>query len=372
MFCFVFVVVLAYAVVYFRFDESTITQRISKTKKNFATNNALSSLVNTSGINNIPSLNIISTNTSVTMANNCGKSPVRIGDVGSDVDCVLACANSSAKVMNISKRDTYIFDSVVLTSGAHCFIGTRPECNMKTTIAIMTVNSIVCRPKFPRAFGGPLGNKIVACNSSKFYDPKNVFWDGLKNKAVDPKEGLSDANELDVRFGPDNQYRFFCKFEGTDIQGNNYIEHPFERLQPMRNYCASMIHRAHTDVRTIFSDDGQNFSCDCGDFRKTNVLNVYPSDHMSPCSDKTTHLEYSVKSLKKLFLTYPCFTLFSPMSDAGKYFPCPPEQFTRQGSKTSTVTISFSNDESELIEHPGYDKFSRYGSLVDNFGKRIV
>ena len=49
---------------------------------------ATRALLNCSGINNIPTLNLVTTNPEVVKANNCGKGPVFIGATGKDLDCI--------------------------------------------------------------------------------------------------------------------------------------------------------------------------------------------------------------------------------------------------------------------------------------------
>lgn len=310
----------------------------------------LQSLLNGSGINNIPQLNIISSNVGVTTANDCGRGPIRIGANGSQSDCVRVCANSNVNMIEVKPGEQYVFDSTMLDEGVYCVVGPRPECNMRTTIALMTINSIVCRPKFPNLIGGPLGTTVVACNNQFVNDPQNYLWDFKLNKRVDPL--TVNITDEDERL-PTGKYRFRCRFRGLDDRGNRYMAHPYNRLHPMVNYCASSIYQAHPSVRTVIDRKFDRFRCDCGDYRETRVQNMIPDDNTSVCSHLTQSVKVEAKERKILELPYKCFTLFSTLTDVGKYPPCSVEQFTRKGSQMSSVKIPFSQSH-ELIEHPEY------------------
>lgn len=346
------VVFVMYMFLYYKFDKN-IEQRNESWAEKLA-DDKLQALLNGSGINNIPTLNIITTNAAVRKANACGKGPVRIGDTGTDQDCIRACANSTASVINVEPGETYIYESAVLEAGANCILGPRPQCNMKTTYALMTVNSIVCRSKYPDLVGGPLGTTVVACNNKHINDPQNYLWDYRYNKKFDPlSTEFTDANEV----LNDGTYRFRCKFNGYDVRQNKLIQHPKNRFQPFRNYCASKIYAAHPAVQTILKDDG-SFECDCGDPRETRVQNFDPNDKSSFCSNvsKADNDDYLDRRILKV--PYECFTLYSTLEDVGKLFPCPNDQFTRQGSQFSFVEVPYSTKLNAVIEHPIYRDFN--------------
>ncbi|CAI6372849.1 unnamed protein product [Macrosiphum euphorbiae] len=89
---------------------------------------------------------------------------------------------------------------------------------------MMTVNSVICRAKFPKLFGGPTGNLVVACNDTRINNPLNVLWDYRYDKVVDPfTVTLNDSDELLA----DGNFRFRCNFGGRDNMHNKYIEHPY-------------------------------------------------------------------------------------------------------------------------------------------------
>lgn len=338
-----------YLLLYYSFDKDGITKRNDDMITKLA-DGKLESLLNGSGINNIPNLNIISTNAAVSTANACGKGPVHIGSSGTDQDCIRTCANSSASVINVAEGETYIYESAILQSGANCIIGPRPECNMKTSFAMMTINSIICRSKFPDIVGGPLGTNVVACNNKQINDPQNYLWDYKYNKKFDPlTTDMLDPNEV----LNDGSFRFQCKFNGYDIRQNKYMQHPLNRFHPFRNYCASEIYAAHPNVKTIFKDDN-TFICDCGDYNETRVKHIDSNNLMSVCSNISYSDEQDIKDRRILTVPYKCFTLFSSIEDVGKYLPCPNDQFTREGSQFSYVKVPYSRDPNVVIEHPLY------------------
>lgn len=352
---------LVYALYYYRFDKN-IVATVDRMAMKLYENDAIRALSNGSGVNNIPSLNLITTNPEVVKANSCGDGPVFIGTTGKDLDCIRTCANDSARAVRVNDGETFAYESSILKPGVHCILGARPECNTKTTTVVMTVNSITCRPKYPRLIGGKLGGEIVACNNSHINDPQNVLWDYLENRRVDPwRTAIQDEDEL----MPDgDDYRYRCKFYGVDVRGNEYIEHPNDRFHPIANYCADLVYRAHPDVRTVFGDDGQSFVCDCGDPAKTRVRNLVSHDPSSQCSDVVYAVTNDVKRRKRITVPYKCVTLYSPLTDIGRHPVCPDEKLTRRGSQMAAVELEFTTDESQLIEHPLYKDFSSTNSGV--------
>lgn len=345
---------------YYKFDDTRIRADVDKLAKKLQSN-PIQALINGSGINNIPNLNITTTNPQIAKANDCGNGPVYIGSHGSDHDCVRICSNSSASVINVSDGDTFIYNSSTLQPGAHCILGERPMCNMKTTYAMMTVNSVVCRSKYPQLVGGPVGTTIIACNDRKINDPQNYLWDYATNSRFSPlTTEFQSADEL----LPDGSYRFRCKFQGVDNQNNQYIENPLNRFHPFENYCAALIYSAHPDVKTKIDLENGTFECDCGEYEQTRVRHIDLNDKTSQCSSKSIAIVKDVNDKEILHLPYKCFTLFSTIDDVGRYLPCPNDQFTVQGSKIAELQIPFSRKIDALIEHPIYKDFNADAGTV--------
>lgn len=339
-----------YLLLYFKFS-GDIKDQNEKLAKKLQDHN-IQTLLNGSGINNIPNLNLVSLNPNVVKANKCSNGPVYIGATGTDSDCVRTCANSSASVVQVEPDHVVIYDSAVLQPGANCIIGPRPMCNMNTTYAMMTINSVVCRPKFPQLVGGPLGNTMIACNNRIIDDPQNYLWDYLNNVKFSPL--TTDIENVDEML-PDGSYRFRCRFNGLDNHNNTYIESNLNRFHPMENYCAALVYSAHPDVKTVFTENG--VECDCGDFEETRVKHIDPNDKSSQCSSIAFEVKQDVRNRYLMTVPYKCFTLYSPIEDVGKYLPCPNELFTRQGNQIASVTIPYTTKIDALIEHPVYKDF---------------
>lgn len=356
VFSFILLVTIVYILFYYKFNLTEIKRDAEKWAQKLS-NGPLQSLLNGSGINNIPMLNIISPNSNVIQANQCSNAPLFMGPLTTninDVDCIMACVNDNAKVFTVTTKTVITFDTSVLKSGNYCTLGPRPECNMNTTYALMTINSITCLSKFPKLIGGKLGTEIVACNNQQIYSPNNILWDYKNNEPVDVflTTFINEDEQL-----KDGQYRFRCNFNGLDIHSNKYIQHPQNRLHPIKNYCTNLIVAAHPDVKMIIRDDGNSFTCDCGDPNVTRVKHINPNDPQSQCSTVSFEVETVEKSKQRITIPYKCFTLFSPISDVAQLPPCPDELFTDNGSKIAAVSFEFTTDPNALIEHPLYHDF---------------
>ena len=354
VFGFVTVVLLAYLLLVYRYDEKNILDDYDKLENELA-DGSLESLLNGSGINNIPKLNIISSNPEVTTANRCASGPVYIGPgIGSDTDCIRTCVNDTAHVVNVREGETVVFDKTVLQKGAHCVIGPRPECNMRTSIAMMTVNSVTCQSRFPRLVGGRLGDTVVACNDNIYNDPQNVLWDYKTNTRFDP--WTTTVLDEDERLS-DGSFRFVCHYNGEDSRGNLYQPHPYDRYHPIRNHCASLVYRAHPAVKTVWNDDSKTFTCDCGDRSETRVSHIDANDPTSVCSNIVAGYQDDGPNRRRLTIPYRCFTLFSTLDDVAESFPCPNDQFTRKGSQMASVELVVTESNDVTIEHPEFKKF---------------
>lgn len=366
--------VLLYNVLFYNLNFGKIKSDDAELQNHLATSDSFVKLLNTSGINNIPGINLITTNLNVAKAANCATSPINIGSSGTVADCVRLCANSNTNLINVSENEDIFYNSTKLQSGNNCILGERPQCDTQTTIVLMTLNSITCKPKFPNIVAGPLGTTVVACNNRIINDPQNILWDYKYNVKFDP---LSTTIQSEDELLQDNNYRFRCKFNGLDERNNKYQEHPYNRFHPVKNYCANLIFAAHPDVKTIYDIKKNSLVCDCGDITETRVSNLIPDDKSSPCSDKISSVRTVVKQKQELSLVHKCFNLFSPISDVGKYLPCSDStQFTKEGSQTETIKIPFrpNNDlDTDIaIEHPIYEKLPGSGEVRILFNKEVA
>lgn len=367
---FICFMVLLYNVLFYNISANKIKNDDALLKLHLKENDAFVNLINTSGINNIPNLNLISTNVNVAKAASCAESPINIGSVGTLDDCIRLCANSNTKILDITDHDEMYYNSTQLKRGKNCIIGERPQCDVQNTIILMTANSIVCKPKFPNIIAGPLGTTIIACNNKIINDPQNILWDYKYNVKYDP---LNSTITSEDELLSDNNFRFRCKFNGLDERNNKYQQHPYNRLHPVKNYCASLIYGAHPDVKTIYDVEKNTLICECGDVNETRVRNLIENDKSSQCSDKIVSVQTLFKEKKELSLVQKCFNLFSPITDVGKYLPCSDtKQFVKEGSQTQTIKIQFSTASADYaIEHPIYEKFPINGEIKILDGKVI-
>lgn len=312
-------------------------------------------------INNIPALKLLTTNDQLAQANNCQNEAVKLKFTQnpSDATCIKICLNDDAKLLNVTNSAEVIFNNSKLDVGDYCIVGERPNCNMNASIALITLNSVVCHPKYPNLFGGNENRELLACNNLDINDPNNVLWDYYYNEAVDPL--LVDINDEDELLS-DGSFRFRCKFNGLDIQSNKYVENPSNRFHPMRNYCTSLLFSAHPDVQIKILDD--DYMCECGDKEITRVENLIPDDKHSLCSPYT-YSKVQTSENFKYTLPYPCYNINSPVTDFTNKLPCPPAEFVNQGANIAKVDLYTTTDDgstiiSKTLNYQGVGKFNDF------------
>lgn len=289
-------------------------------------NENLANLINANTIGNLPSLNITTNNTEIQQLQACSTGPIFLGVTADEASCKKICG-SSGRLLNVYAGQEIFSNGQQLTPGAWCTVN-RPNCNFNTTYAVATVNSVACRSKYPRMFGGDTGNRVIACNNSQYFNPSNVLWDNLYNKLVNPINiRLVDTDEK----LPDGSYRFMCKF-GDDYFGNQFISHRIDRLHPMRNYCNKDIYRAHRLIQQ--NSDG---TCDCGNYQDTRVKNQIPDDPTTTC---TPCFNEKVGTISKVGID--CFTINSIYYDVYRKMPCLPSKFVSEGTFCETLEINTS------------------------------
>lgn len=345
---------VTFALLYYRFDARELG-RVKRTAAMLSENDATAALVNGSGINNIPTLKVITTNDAIRDANSCGAQPLFAGPNGTDADCVRMCSNSTAYAFSVTNQREYYFEDRKLGVGTYCKLGKRPNCNPFTTRTLMTVNSVTCRSKFPELFGGAAGNDVVACNNLQIFDPMNQLWDYKIDQRVDPVTMTQPIADIDERLS-DGSFRFRCNFRGEDSHHNAYMEHPFKRFHPMQNYCASNIRYAHPSVRTIVDVNTGKFTCDCGKVKITKVKHLVAHEPSSVCSDKSYKRTPLDTFRTSISIPYRCFNINSPITDVAKYPPCAANSFN-DNSQTNSIVLTYSKNHDMPIEHPFFENF---------------
>lgn len=356
---FIIFIIFLFITLYYKFNYNGINANYNENIIKLQ-NHKINSLLNGSGINNIPNLIINTPNNELQEANNCTTKPKHIDDsLNNTIDCKKICLNSHAELWDVNENDDIIFDNEKLLPGKYCSISQRPQCNSRTSIAIMTINSVNCHTKYPEVFGGDLGNTIIACNNAEIYHPNNILWDYKNNEPVSSFSLTLNYNFNEIM--ENGKFRYRCKF-GTDDKDNTYLEHPFHRFHPIVNKCAQYIYKAHPDVKTTFINNNTDYICDCGNEQETRVKNLIIDDKRSSCSNiQSITLDISKRPTKKKYettLVYECFNLYSPITDVGTKRPCPTDLFTKHGSTLASVKFNFTTNRRALIEHPYYDDFA--------------
>jgi len=292
-------------------------------------NAELNNLLNGNTIQNLPAINIITTNPDVNTLQSCRDGPIFMGRDGTDFSCRQLCG-TNGRLFHVNPGEEIFSNGQRLEPGMYC--GLRPpNCNLNTTYAVATGNSVACRSKFPRIFGGPEGNQIIACNNSVYDNPNNILWDNLKNQRVTQFTEMFDANE---RLS-NNNFRFTCRF-GDDQMQNRYIEHPIDRFHPQRNYCSRGLFRGHRDILQLPSGE-----CYCGNPDSTRVRNKFPGDEFSECTacfsdfDNANNIATGGND---------CFTMFSNFTEAGQRPPCLASRFNREGNFCESIKVHVQED----------------------------
>lgn len=292
-------------------------------------NENLRNLLNGNGIQNLPAINIITTNPDVNRLQSCRDGPIYMGRDATDFSCKQMCGTNGS-TFYVGERDEIFSNGQRLRPGMYCGL-VPPNCNLNTTYAVATANSVACRSKFPRMFGGPEGNQIIGCNNSNYNNPANRLWDYLHNQRVTQFDEIFDTDER----LPSGQFRFMCKFDDDEF-GNAFIPHPIDRLHPQRNYCTQNIFRGSRSI--IQNPDG---TCDCGNYQNTRVRNKFPSDPFSECTSCFTMYhqvdKYAEGGSK-------CFTNFSRFGSIATEVPCLPSKFPMEGNFCESVNVKVTED----------------------------
>lgn len=292
-------------------------------------NEKLRNLLNGNGIQNLPAINIITTNPDINRLQSCRDGPIYMGRDGTEFSCRQMCGTNGT-TFYVSERDEIFSNGQKLRPGMYCGL-VPPNCNLNTTYAVATANSVACRSKFPRMFGGPEGNQIIGCNNSLYSNPGNVLWDYLFNRRLTQFDELFDTDEL----LPNGEYRFRCKFDDDEF-GNRFIPHPIDRLHPQRNYCTQGILRGSRIIQQM--PDG---TCNCGNYQDTRVRNKLPNDPFSECTSCFTMYHQQDKYAEG---GSGCFTNFSSFGSIATQIPCLPSKFRNDGNFCESINVSITED----------------------------
>jgi hypothetical protein len=350
----VVIFVILVCMVSMRFDLGDYRRYINATNVLLESDD-LANLLNANALGNLPSININSNNAIVNNLQSCRDGPIFMGATGSEFSCRQLCG-ANASLLQIGDRDEVFSQGEKLQPGTWCTLN-RPNCNLNTTYAVATANSVACRSRYPRMFGGVEGNRVIACNNSRDFSVTSVLWDNLLNRRVTEFTRVND--DEDERL-PSGLPRFECRF-GDDDTGNQYVPHIIDRLHPMRNYCSSSILEASRQIQLL--PDG---SCDCGNYQDTRVRNRLENDKFSECTN-CFHLRIDANDTNRV--GFRCFNMRSPYSMAFSSVPCFPNRFLEGGNFCEPMNLLIQEQlENRPFEFHPVLQFSGRLQLAESFG----
>lgn len=315
---------------------------------------ALNSLINGSGVHNLPSIKIETNNNELKVIQSCESGPLFLGPTGTVSDCVSKCASTNVSLLQVESGEEIFVENVMLGVGSWCILGPPPECNLKTTYVEKTLNGIACKSRYPQLYGGVTGELVIGCNDKRYYNPKNRLYDELNKEFVNPRTIYMDHEEETL---PDGSLRFTCKYDGVDSMGNKYVPHVSNRFHPTRNYCAKEIFAAHPDVKFTTTGD-----CDCGTFTETRVKNKIVDDPKTVCTSN-----YMEKGAETLNVGIDCFTVNSPVVDLNTPTarPCTADKFVSVGSLSQSIKIPYTVNAWGF--HPLASRFSGRPQIIEDY-----
>ena len=325
----------------------------------------------------------VENNENLVRAVDCSHKPVALDESKFEsptlYDCVKLCLNEAVTLINVGQDENIFFEDEKLTPNRnYCLLSrtnsSQLHCNPNTSTTLFTINSHICKSKYPNLFGGVSGDQVVACNDKSINDIRNILWDNMYNQQVSASVvNLSDENEIITESSRDH-FRFTCHFNGVDEMGNHYTAHPINRFKPIRNWCAAKVFHASSYVKTVFIYNDSNllidYKCDCGDPAITRLENLDSDDTHSQCIPHSHQTVTEIgKNAKQLNYTYNCFTIDSPIISVTQNLPCNADIFLDPPNpsplQTQSLQMSFSNHiTNAYIEHPDYQKFSADESVT--------
>lgn len=284
----------------------------------------LSNLLNANALGNLPAVNINSNNALVNTLQTCRNGPMFMGTSGSEFSCRQLCG-PNGRLLQIGPSEEVFSNGEKLHPGTWCTLQ-RPNCNLNTSYVVATANSIACRSRHPRIFGGIDGNRVIACNNEREFNIRNILWDNLHNTRVSEFTPVGNADD---RLASGN-FRYTCQFDDDDA-GNQYVSHTIDRLHPMRNPCSASILRASRQIRLM--PDG---TCDCGNYADTRVRNRLENDLFSEC---TNCFNFRIVENDINQIGHRCFTMSSPYAMAFSSVPCMPSRIQSDGNFCESIDI---------------------------------
>lgn len=335
----IFSIILCVVIVYFfsllKINISEYTKYLVNTTTTLL-NKDLAQLINANTLSNLPNINISTNNADLNEMISCSDSLKYLGPINTSDENYKAyrnlCKNTcggNGELIIIKEGQEYIFENTFLDPGVYCTINP-PICNMNTGYVVATINSTICKSKYPSMFSGPTASHIIACNNEKYAATGSVLWDYANNEAVDPiTVVMTHENET----LPDGSYRFRCKFAETS-NGNPYIPHPLNRFHPLVDACNKTIVRASYDVHANVQEN--SWTCECGDYDITRVKHLDPGNLKSTCTS-CFHSIVNDNENSSVKVPYLCFNTNSLYSAPKTMQPC--LEFNTNGNNCDSLTL---------------------------------
>lgn len=337
------IIIISILIIYFCSLKVDTKQYVSYllTLKASAMNDSLMKLKNANTISNLPEVSLITNNNDLSNLINCKN---KITYLGSNTDnetmlktyrnmCKTTCGGAGELLMVENKND-YVYNNKFVDPGVYCTVEPSP-CNLNTGYVISSINSVVCRSKYPRLFGGPTASTIIACNDEMNPSTGSVLWDYANNEAVDTSKVLLTHEDETL---PDGSYRFRCKYNETQNK-NPYIPHPLDRFHPIPDKCNDSIYAASYSVHAVVTNT--SWSCDCGEFADTRVKHL---DENNPKSTCTSCYRETINS-NTFKVPYVCFKDTAPYTMPRDFQPCLDYKGPGNLCYTTNFNIDTSNED---------------------------
>lgn len=317
-------------------------------------NENLLQLQNANTIYNLPDVVVSTNNEDLESLINCKNVLKYLGPPTTDQNLLknytTQCKNTcggAGDLLFVENENDYVYDNKFVTVGVYCTV--EPiSCNHNTGYVIATINSQVCKSKYPRLFGGKSASEIIACNDEQYPNTGSTLWDFANNEKVDPITVLMTHED---ELLPDGSYRFRCKYNETPNL-NPFIAHPLDRFHPIVDKCNNTLYAASYQVHARVTDTG--WECDCGNFNDTRVKHLDESDPKSICTS-------CFREVKDDIYTTPfiCFKESSPYTMPQEYTPC--IEYKNKGVFCSTTALKI-NTASD-IKSQLFINTSMYGQI---------
>lgn len=318
----IFSIILIFIIIFyfslFDIDVSKYTEYVLNLKTDIY-NKPLVQLLMGNTLINLPNVIINTNNEYINNLQECKKKAIYMGpNNGSDYlnKCKFTCGGVGA-LYTIEEGNEFYQDGSLLEPGIYCMLDP-PQCNLNTSFVLATVNSTVCRSKYPNMFGGETGGTITACNDERYPATGSILWDYANNEQV--FSSTVNMTHEDEKLS-DGSYRFRCKYTETGA-GNPFIENPIARFHPIEDKCNSTIYRASYDVHAVVNSD--KWYCECGDYEITRVKNLERNNIKSICTSCFNEIIVinDSKKHKKSKIPYLCFNQESSWKMAIDLQPC--------------------------------------------------